>query len=38
MIDITMIPRNDEPMEDEVFDVQDHPRQTGTRIPVHMER
>ena len=30
MIDIVMIPRTNEPMEGEVFDVQDHTRQTGT--------
>ena len=30
MIDIAMIPLTDEPMEGEVFDVQDHTRQTGT--------
>ena len=31
MIDIAMIPRTNEPMEGEVFDVQDHTRRTGTR-------
>jgi hypothetical protein len=31
MIDIAMIPRTNEPMEGEVFDVQDHTRQTGTK-------
>jgi hypothetical protein len=36
MIDISMIPRTDEPMEGEVFDVQDHTRWTGTSGPVHM--
>ena len=30
MIDIAMIPRTNEPMEGEVFDVQDHARRTGT--------
>ena len=30
MIDIAMIPMTNEPMEDEVFDVQDHARRTGT--------
>jgi hypothetical protein len=30
MIDMAMIPRTNEPMEDEVFDVQDHTRWTGT--------
>ena len=30
MIDIAMIPVTNEPMEGEVFDVQDHARQTGT--------
>ena len=30
MIDIAMIPRTNEPMEGEVFDVQDHTRRTGT--------
>jgi hypothetical protein len=28
--------RIDEPMEGEVFDVQDHTRRTGTSGPVHM--
>jgi hypothetical protein len=31
MIDIAMISRTNEPMEGEVFDVQDHARRTGTR-------
>jgi hypothetical protein len=31
MIDIAMIPRTNEPMEGEVFDVQDHARRTGTK-------
>ena len=31
MIDITMIPRTNEPMEGEVFDVQDNARRTGTK-------
>ena len=35
MIDISMIPRNYEPMEGVVFDVQDHTRRTGTS-GVHM--
>jgi hypothetical protein len=30
MIDIAMIPRTNEPMEGEVFDVHDHARRTGT--------
>jgi len=30
MIDITMILRTNEPMEGDVFDVQDHARRTGT--------
>ena len=30
MIDIDMIPMTNEPMEGEVFEVQDHARQTGT--------
>jgi hypothetical protein len=30
MIDIAMIPMTNEPMEGEVFDVQDHARWTGT--------
>jgi hypothetical protein len=30
MIDIAMIPVTNEPMEGEVFDVQDHARWTGT--------
>ena len=38
MIDIAMIPRTNEPMEGEVFDVQDHARRTGTSGPVHIER
>ena len=41
MIDIAMIPRTNEPMEGEVFDVQDHVRRTGTKWtggPVHMGR
>ena len=37
MIDIAMIPRTNEPMEGEFFDVQDHTRRTGTSGPVHME-
>jgi hypothetical protein len=38
MIDIAMIPRTNEPMEGEVFDVQDHTRRTGTRwIGTHGE-
>ena len=31
MIDIALIPMTNEPMEGEVFDVQDHARQTGTK-------
>jgi hypothetical protein len=31
MIDIAMIPRTNEPMEGEVFDVQDHTRRIGTK-------
>ena len=31
MIDIAMIPRTNEPMEGEVFNVQDHARRTGTK-------
>jgi hypothetical protein len=31
MIDIAMIPRTNEPMEGEFFDVQDRTRWTGTR-------
>jgi hypothetical protein len=31
MIDIAMIPRTNEPMEGEVFDMQDHARRTGTK-------
>jgi hypothetical protein len=31
MIDIAMIPRTNEPMEGEVFDVQDHAQRTGTK-------
>jgi hypothetical protein len=31
MIDVAMIPRINEPMEGEVFDVQDHARRTGTK-------
>jgi hypothetical protein len=31
MIDIAMTPRTNEPMEGEVFDVQDHARRTGTK-------
>jgi hypothetical protein len=38
MIDIAMIPRTNDSMEGEVFDVQDHPRQTGASGPVHMGR
>jgi len=38
MIGIAMIPRTNEPMEGEVFDVQDHARRTGTSGPVHMGR
>ena len=30
MIDISMTPRTNEPMEGEVFDVQDHAQWTGT--------
>ena len=30
MIDIAMISRTNEPMEGEVFDLQDHTRRTGT--------
>jgi hypothetical protein len=38
MIDIAMIPRTNEPMEGEVFDVQDHARRTGTKwIGTHGE-
>jgi hypothetical protein len=37
MIDIAMIPRNNEPMEGEVFDVQDHARRTGTSGGTHGE-
>ena len=33
-----MIPRNDEPMEGVVFDVQDHARRTGTRGLVRIGR
>jgi hypothetical protein len=36
MIDIAMIPRTDEPMEGEFFDVQDHTQRTGTNGSVHM--
>jgi hypothetical protein len=39
MIDIVMISRTNEPMEGEVFDVQDHTRRTGTRwTDTHGER
>jgi hypothetical protein len=38
MIYIAMMSRTDEPMEGEVFDVQDHARRTGTRGSVHMGR
>jgi hypothetical protein len=38
MIDIAMISRTNEPMEGEVFDVQDHARRTGTSGPVHVGR
>jgi len=31
MIDIAMIPRTNEPMEGEAFDVQDDARRTGTK-------
>jgi hypothetical protein len=31
MIDIAMIPVTNDPMEGEVFDVQDHARRTGTK-------
>jgi hypothetical protein len=38
MIDIAMMLRTNEPMEGEVFDVQDHTRRTGTRwIGTHGE-
>jgi hypothetical protein len=36
MTNIAMIPRTDDPMEGEVFDVHDHTRRTGTSGPVHM--
>jgi hypothetical protein len=36
MIGIAMIPRTTEPMEGEVFNVQDHTRRTGTNGLVHM--
>ena len=35
MIDIAMIPRTNEPMEGEVFDVQDHTLWTGTWTGTH---
>ena len=38
MIDIAMIPRTNEPIEGEVFDVQDHARRTGSNGLVHMGR
>ena len=38
MIYIAMIPRTNEPMEGEFFDVQDHARRIGTRGSVHMGR
>jgi hypothetical protein len=38
MIYIAMMSRTDEPLEDVVFDVQDHARRTGNRGSVHMGR
>ena len=37
MIGIAMIPMTNEPMEGEVFDVQDHARRTGTTCTTHEE-